>query len=73
MKDYEWDGEPEIVALSKVYSLNIFVYDAMSCSTPYLTAENENATESVYLPMINNNHFNTLKVKGETKSTDIKG
>ena len=41
-------GELEIVVFSEVYSLNIIVYDAMSCSTPYLIAENENATHTVY-------------------------
>ena len=71
MEDGEWGGEPEIVAFSEVYSVNIIVYDAMSCSTPYLIAENESATHTVYLLIINNNHFNTLKVKGQTKSTDF--
>ena len=42
----------------------------MSCSTTYLIAENENATHTVYLLIINNNHFNTLKAKGQTKSAD---
>ena len=71
MEDGEWDGEPEIVAFSEVYSIIIIVYDAMSCSTPYLIAENENVTHNVYLLMINNNHFNTFRVKGQTKSTDF--
>ena len=43
----------------------------MSCSIPYLIAENENATHIVYLLIINNNHFNTLKAKGQIKSTDF--
>ena len=71
MEDDEWVGEPEIVAFSEVYNVNIIVYDAISCSTQYLIAENENATHFVYLLMINNNHFNALKVKGQTKSTDF--
>ena len=71
MEDGEWGGESENVAFSEVYSVNIIVYDAMSCSTTYLIAENENATHIVYLLMIKNNHFNTLKVKGQTKSTDF--
>ena len=41
----------------------------MSCSTSYLIADYENATHIVYLLIINNNHFNTLRVKGQTKST----
>ena len=71
MEDGEWGGEHEIVAFSEVFIVNIIVYDAMSCSTPYLITENENATHTVFLLMINNNHFNTLKVKGQTKSTDF--
>ena len=64
-------GEPEIVAFSEMYSLNIIIYDTMSCSTPYLITENENATHIIYLIMINNNHFNTFKVKGHAKSHDF--
>ena len=64
-------GEPEIFAFSQVYTINIIIYDAMSCSTPYLIAENENATHPVYLLMINNNHFNILRVKGQNKSTEF--
>ena len=59
MQDGEWGGEPEIVAFSEVYSVNIIVYDSMSCLTSFLIAENENAILTVYLLMINNNHFNT--------------
>ena len=43
----------------------------MSCSTSYFIAENENANHTVYLLIINNNHFNTLRVKGQTKSIDF--
>ena len=71
MEDGEWGGEPEIVAFSEMYSVNIIVYDAMSCSIPYLITENENSTHTIYLQMMNNNHFNTLKVGGQTKSTDF--
>ena len=71
MEDGEWGGEHEIAAFSKLYSVNIIVYDEMSCSTSYFIAENENATHTVYLLMIHNNHFNTLKVKEQTKSTDF--
>ena len=71
MKDGEWSGEPEIVAFFEVYSVNIIACDVMSCSTPFLIAENKNATHTVYLLMINNNHFNILRVKGQTKSTDF--
>ena len=51
-------GEPEIVAFSEVYRVNIIVCDALSCSTPYLIAENENSTYTIYLLIINNNNFN---------------
>ena len=49
MEDGEWGGEPEIVAFSEMYSVNIIDYDAMSCSTPYLIAENENTTHTIYI------------------------
>ena len=35
MEDSEW-GKPEIAAFSEVYSVNNFIYDAMSFLTPYL-------------------------------------
>ena len=43
----------------------------MSWSTSYLIVKNENATHTIYLLMINNNHFNTLRVKGQSISTDF--
>ena len=43
----------------------------MSCSTPYFIAKNENATHTVYLLMINNNHFNELRLKGQTNNADL--
>ena len=64
-------GEPDIAAFSEMYSVNIIVYYAMSCSTTYFIAENENATHTIYFLIIHNNHFNTLRVKGQTKSTDF--
>ena len=62
-EDGELGGEPEIAAFSELYSLNVTIYDAMTSSIPYLTAENEKANYTVHLLMINNNHFNTLKCK----------
>ena len=71
IEDGEWSGEPKIVAFSEVFSVNIIVYDTTSCSTPYLIAENESTTHTEYLLMINNNHFNTLRIKRQIKSTDF--
>ena len=34
LEDGEWGGEPEIVAFSELYNVNIHVFDAMT--SPYL-------------------------------------
>ena len=66
------DGEPEIVAFSLVYKVNIIVFDSMSCSTPYLIAENENATYTVYLLMISNKKLIHWKYKDKLKVLTFK-
>ena len=67
MEDGEW-GEPDIFTFSGIFSINIIVYDAMSCSTSFLIAEKK-ATHTVYLLMINSNLFNSLKIKRRIKGT----
>ena len=67
LEDGEWGGEPEIVAFSELYNVNVTVYDAMTSSIPYLIAENQRATHTVYVLMINNDHFNTLIAKNSYK------
>ena len=39
----------------------------MASSIPYLIAENQWATHTVYVLMINNDHFNTLTAKNSNK------
>ena len=63
LDDGEWGGEPEIVAFSELYCVNIYVYDAMTSPLPYLVAENLAANHSVHLLLTHNNHFDTLKPK----------
>ena len=67
LEDDEWGGEPEIIAFSELYNVNVTVYDAITSSIPYLTAENVKAYHIVHLLMVNNNHFNTLNVKSKSK------
>ena len=67
LEDGEWGGEPEIVAFSELYNVNITVYDAMISSIPYLATENEKANHTVYILIVNNNHFNTLNVINKSK------
>ena len=67
LEDGEWGGEPEIVTFSELYNVNVTVYDAMTSSIPYLIAENQRATHTVYVLMINNDHFNTLTSKNSNK------
>ena len=67
LEDGEWGGEPEIVAFSELYNVNVTVYDAMTSSIPYFTAENVKANHTVHLLMVINNHFNTLNVKNKSK------
>ena len=63
---WSWGGEPEIVAFSELFNVNVTVYDAMTSSIPFLTAENVKAKHTVHLLMVNNNHFNTLNVKNKS-------
>ena len=67
LEDWEWAGEHEIVTFSYLYNVNVTVYDAMTSSISYLTAENEKANHTVHLLMVNFNHFNTLNVKNKSK------
>ena len=67
LEDGEWGGEPEIVAFSELYNVNVTVYDAMKSSIPYLIAENQRTTHKVYVLIINNDHFNTLTAKNSDK------
>ena len=67
LEDEEWGGEPEIVAFSELYNVNVIVYDAMTSSIPYLIAENQRSTHTVYVLMINNDHFSTLTAKNSNK------
>ena len=60
LEDGEWGGEPEIVAFSELYYVNFTFYDAMTSSMSYLIAENQWAMHTVYVLMINNDHFNIL-------------
>ena len=57
----KWWGESEIVAFSELYKVNVAVYDEMTSSIPYLTAENKKANHTVHSLMVNNNYFDTLK------------
>ena len=68
LDDGEWGGDPEIVAFSELLCVNIYVYDAMTSSVPYLVAENPAAKHFVHLLLTNNNHFDTLKPKDNLKS-----
>ena len=65
LEDGEWRSEPEIVVFSELYNVNVTVYDAMTSSIPYLTAEDEKADHIVHLLMVNNNDFNTLNIKNK--------
>ena len=56
-------GEPENLAFSEIYRVNISVYDAMTSSISYLIAENKKVNHTLHLLMVNNNHFNTLNKK----------
>ena len=57
LEDGECGGEPKIVAFSELYNVNVTVYDAMTSSIPYLIAENQRETHTVYALMINNDHL----------------
>ena len=60
-------GEPKIVAFSELYNVNVTVYDAMTSSILYLIVENQRAAHTVYVLVINNDHFNTLTAKNSNK------
>ena len=63
LEDEELELEPEIVAFSELYNVNVTVYDAITSPISYLIEENQRATHTVYALMINNDHFNTLTAK----------
>ena len=67
IKDGEW-GEPEIAVFSELYCVNIYVYDAMTSPILYLVVKNPIDNHSVHLLLINNNHFNTLIPKDNSKT-----
>ena len=71
LEDGEWGGEPEIVAFSELYNVNIHVFDAMTSSTPYFIAENNSFTHTIYLLLTNNNHFDLLLIRGDSEKTDL--
>ena len=64
LEDEEWGGEPEIETFAELYNVNINVYDAMTSSTPYLIAENNTFTHTIYLMLTNNNHFEFCWIEG---------
>ena len=72
LEDGEWGGEPEIVAFSELYNVNIHVFDAMTSPIPYLIAENNTFTHTIYLLLINNNHFDLLLIRGDSDKIDFK-
>ena len=49
LEDGEWGGEPEIVAFSELYDVNIHVFDAMTSPIPYLISENNIFTHKIYI------------------------
>ena len=72
LEDGEWEGEPENVAFSELYNANIHVFDAMISSIPYLIAENNTFTHTIYLLLTNNNHFDLLLIRGDSEKIDLK-
>ena len=72
LEDGEWGGEPEIVAFSELYNVNIHVFDAMTSPIPYLIAENNTLTHTIYLLLTNNNHFDLLLIRGDSYKIDFK-
>ena len=60
------DGESEIIAFSEVIVqiLSFMMQCPAKPHTLYFIAENDNANDTVYLLIINNNHFNILRLKG---------
>ena len=72
LEDGEWGSEPKIVAFSELYNVNIHVVDAMTSSTPYLIAENNTFTHTIYLLLTNNNIFDLLLIRGDSEKIDFK-
>ena len=72
LEDGEWGGEPEIVAFSELYNINIHVFDAMTSPIPYLIFENNTFTHTIYLLLTNNNHFDLLLIRGDFEKIDLK-
>ena len=64
LEDGEWGGEPEIVAFSELYNVNIHIFYAMASPIPYFIAENNTFTHTIYLLLTNNNHFDLLLIRG---------
>ena len=72
LEDGEWGVEPEIVAFSELYNVNIHVFEAMTSPIPYLIAENNTFTHIIYLLLTNNNHFDLLLIRGDSEKIDLK-
>ena len=68
LDDGKWDGEPEIVAFSELYCINIYVYDADTNPVLYWVSENPTTNHSVHFFLTNNNHFDTLKPKNNSNT-----
>ena len=68
LEEGEWGDEPEIVAFSELYVINVHVYDSMISSTHYLVDNNDTFTRTIYFLLTNNNHFDLLRVKGSSDS-----
>ena len=68
----EWGSETEIVAFSELYDVNIHVFDLMTSPTPYLIAENNTFTHTIYLLLTNNYHFDLLLIRGDSEKIDFK-
>ena len=48
LEDVDWNCEPEIVAFSEFYGVNVHVYNALTSATTYLVAKNDAFTWTIY-------------------------
>ena len=60
------------VAFSELYNANIHVFDAMKSPIPYLIAEKNTFTHTIYLLLTNNNHFDLLLIRGDSDKIEFK-
>ena len=70
LEDEEWGDEHEIGAFFELYNVNIHVFDAMASSTPYIIAENNTFTHTIYLLMTNKNH-SYLLIREDSEKFDF--